>query len=43
MNKLESINISKSFIINNEVLNVLSDISFSIHDSEKVAISDKSG
>ena len=43
MNKLESINISKSFIINNEVLNVLSDISFSIYDSEKVAISGKSG
>ena len=43
MNKLESISISKSFIINNEELNVLSDISFSIYDSEKVAISGKSG
>ena len=43
MNKLESISISKSFRINNEELNVLSDISFSICDSEKVAISGKSG
>lgn len=43
MNKLESISISKSFSINNEELNVLSDISFSIYDSEKVAISGKSG
>ena len=43
MNKLECINLSKSFMVNNETLNVLSNINIQINESEKVAISGKSG
>ena len=43
MNKLECINLSKSFMVNNETLNVLSNVNIQINESEKVAISGKSG
>tara|TARA_Y100000996_G_scaffold413954_1_gene403521 strand:+ start:1210 stop:1887 length:678 start_codon:yes stop_codon:yes gene_type:complete len=43
MNKLECIKLSKSFMVNNETLNVLSNINIQINESEKVAISGKSG
>ena len=43
MNKLECIKLSKSFMVNNETLNVLSNVNIQINESEKVAISGKSG
>ena len=43
MNSLECKNISKSFIINNDNLNVFSDINLKINESQKIAISGKSG
>ncbi len=43
MNKLECIDISKSFILNNESLSVLKNINISIAENERVAISGKSG
>ena len=43
MNKLECIKLSKSFMVNNETLNVLSNVNIEINESEKVAISGKSG
>ena len=43
MNNLECKNISKSFIINNDNLNVFSDINLKINESQKIAISGKSG
>ena len=43
MNSLECKNISKSFIINNDNLNVFSDINLKINESQKIAISVKSG
>ena len=43
MNKLECIDISKSFILNNESLNVLKNINVSIAENERIAISGKSG
>ena len=43
MNKLECIDISKSFILNNESLSVLKNINISIAENERIAISGKSG
>ena len=43
MNKLNCKNLSKSFVINNETLDVLTDINLEIKESEKIAISGKSG
>ena len=43
MNKLECIDISKSFILNNESLSVLKNINISISENERIAISGKSG
>ena len=43
MNSLECKNISKSFIINNDNLNVFSDINLKINESQKIAISGRSG
>ena len=43
MNSLECKNISKSFIINNEILDVFSNINFKINESQKIAISGRSG
>ena len=43
MNKLECIKLSKSFMVNNETLDVLSNVNIQINESEKVAISGKSG
>tara|TARA_B100001094_G_scaffold326355_1_gene382331 strand:- start:664 stop:1341 length:678 start_codon:yes stop_codon:yes gene_type:complete len=43
MNKLSCIDLSKSFIINKESLEVLSNINFEINESERIAISGKSG
>ena len=43
MNKLECIDISKSFILNNESLTVLKNINISIAENERIAISGKSG
>tara|TARA_B100001250_G_scaffold412403_1_gene443507 strand:- start:304 stop:984 length:681 start_codon:yes stop_codon:yes gene_type:complete len=43
MNKLDCINISKSFIINKERLDVLTNINLQVSESEKIAISGKSG
>ena len=43
MNSIECKNISKSFIINNEILDVFSNINFKINESQKIAISGKSG
>ena len=43
MNKLNCKNLSKSFVINNETLDVLIDINLEIEESEKIAISGKSG
>ena len=43
MNSIECKNISKSFIINNEILDVFSNINFKINESQKIAISSKSG
>ena len=43
MNKLECIDISKSFILNNESLSVLKSINISIAENERIAISGKSG
>ena len=39
MNKLNCKNLSKSFVINNETLDVLIDINLEIEESEKIAIS----
>ena len=38
MNKLNCKNLSKSFVINNETLDVLIDINLEIEESEKIAI-----
>ena len=43
MNSIECKNISKSFIINNEILDVFSNINFKINESQKIAISGRSG
>ena len=43
MNKLNCKNLSKSFVINNETLDVLTDVNLEIKESEKIAISGKSG
>ncbi|MAR95388.1 MAG: ABC transporter [Gammaproteobacteria bacterium] len=43
MNKLECINISKSFVVNNESLNVLKNINLSVTENLNIAISGKSG
>ena len=43
MNSIEYKNISKSFIINNEILDVFSNINFKINESQKIAISGRSG
>tara|TARA_B100001113_G_scaffold24884_1_gene18145 strand:- start:50 stop:718 length:669 start_codon:yes stop_codon:yes gene_type:complete len=43
MNKLICKNLSKSFVINNEGLDVLKDINLEINGSERIAISGKSG
>tara|TARA_B100001059_G_scaffold235552_1_gene281585 strand:+ start:416 stop:1084 length:669 start_codon:yes stop_codon:yes gene_type:complete len=43
MNKLICKNLSKSFVINNECLDVLTDINLEINESERIAISGKSG
>jgi len=43
MNKLDCIDISKSFILNNESLSVLENINISIAENEQIAISGKSG
>ena len=43
MNKLICKNLSKSFVINNESLDVLTDINLEINESERIAISGKSG
>ena len=43
MNSIECKNISKSFIINNEILDVFSNINFKIKESQKIAISGRSG
>ena len=43
MNKLDCIDISKSFILNNESLSVLENINISIDENERIAISGKSG
>ena len=43
MNSLECKNISKSLIINNDNLNVFSDINLKINESQKIAISGRSG
>ena len=43
MNKLECIDISKSFILNNESLSVLENINISIAENQRIAISGKSG
>ena len=43
MNKIECKSIYKSFVINNDVLNVLSDINLDIVQGEKIAITGMSG
>ena len=43
MNSIECKNISKSFIVNNEILDVFSNINFKINESQKIAISGRSG
>ena len=43
MNKIECINLSKSFFLNNEELNVLNEINLSIEESNLIAITGKSG
>tara|TARA_B100001029_G_scaffold39902_1_gene30984 strand:+ start:1818 stop:2498 length:681 start_codon:yes stop_codon:yes gene_type:complete len=43
MNKIECINVSKSFIVNNESLLVLKKINLSITENSNIAISGKSG
>ena len=43
MNSIQCKNISKSFIINNEILDVFSNINFKINESQKIAISGRSG
>ncbi len=43
MNKLECIDICKSFNVNNESLSVLENINISIEENERIAISGKSG
>lgn len=43
MNKIECINLSKSFFLNNEQLNVLNEINLSIEESNLIAITGKSG
>lgn len=43
MNSIDCKNISKSFIINNEILDVFSNINFKINESQKIAISGRSG
>ena len=43
MNSIECKNISKSFSINNEILDVFSNINFKINESQKIAISGRSG
>ena len=43
MNSIECKNISKSFIINNEILDEFSNINFKINESQKIAISGRSG
>ncbi len=41
MNKLECIDISKSFILNNESLSVLRNINISIAENERIATQEK--
>ena len=43
MNKIECINLSKSFFLNSEELNVLNEINLSIEESDLIAITGKSG
>ena len=43
MNKIECTNLSKSFFLNNEELNVLNEINLSIEESDLIAITGKSG
>ena len=43
MNKIECTNLSKSFFLNNEELNVLSEINLSIEESNLIGITGKSG
>ena len=43
MNKIECINLSKSFFLNSEELNVLNEINLSIEESNLIAITGKSG
>ena len=43
MNKIECTNLSKSFFLNNEELNVLNEINLSIEESNLIGITGKSG
>ena len=43
MNNLSCVNLSKSFLIRNEQLDVLENINLNINENEKVAITGKSG
>ena len=43
MNNLSCVNLSKSFLIRNEHLDVLENINLNINENEKVAITGKSG
>ena len=43
MNNLSCVNLSKSFLIRNEQLDVLEDINLNINENDKVVITGKSG
>ena len=43
MNNLNCVNLSKSFLIRNEQLDVLEDINLNINENDKVVITGKSG